>query len=175
MMPWKSYEPVAFSVGDYQVDIPNRGQLTSAFRTELDHFIKRELQVMEQPLKERLSNRPGDSRTLNKLGVLYARYGHLDEARKCFRDANKTGYYVPALVNLGNVAFLEGDYTEARASWKSALKEEPDNNKALLGMARIEFASEHYSAAEEAHSRLAISVPRLWLSASAISETAVQQ
>jgi len=152
---WQIYEPVAFSVAEYQVDIPLRDDLVRAFDTELNRFVSREIADQEAPLLARLERRPGDERTLNRLGVLYARYGRFDEARDRFRAANGGGGYVPALVNLGNIAFLQEDYAEARSAWDRALREEPDNEAALLGIARLDFAREDYGAAEEAHTRLA--------------------
>ena len=158
---WRTYEPVAFGVSDFEVDIPHRDDVSYAFEIELDRFVNREIAEQERSLVARLERRPDDQRVLNRLGVLYARYGRMDEARVRFREANNYGAYIPALVNLGNIAYLEEDYAEARRSWERVLHEEPDNAAALLGVARVDFNAEHYDAAEEAHTRLARLAPDL--------------
>ena len=48
---WRTYEPVAFGVSDFEVDIPHRDDVSYAFEIELDRFVSRR-RIAEQ--KERL-------------------------------------------------------------------------------------------------------------------------
>lgn len=159
---WRRYEPVAFGVSDYQVDIPLRSAVARVFHEELDRFIKREIIVREGELKGHLRSNPGNVRALNSLGVLYARYGRYDAAEEQFRAATRQrSNYVPALVNLGNLAYLREEYGAARRSYRRVLEVDPDNRTALLGMARVEYAAEDYNSAEKIHSRLSRVSPDL--------------
>lgn len=151
---WRTYEPVAFPVADYEIVPPPREELVASFTAELDRFVSREIAELEQTLVARLRRAPENARLLNRLGTLYARYGRFEEARVQFQAASRDQAYVPALVNMGNIAYLEGDLDEARRSWERVLAVEADNATALLGIARLEFAAERYAAAEEAHARL---------------------
>lgn len=151
---WQLYDPVAFGVSDYQVDLPLREDLVWAFETELDRFVSREIAEQEERYLERLQSRPDDGRTMNRLGVLYARYGRYEQARQQFREAAQHGAGTAALVNLGNLAYLQDDLAEARQSYQSVLDEDDENAAALLGLARIDFAEEDYQSALAAHERL---------------------
>jgi tetratricopeptide (TPR) repeat protein len=62
--------------------------------------------------------------------------------------------YVPALVNLGNLAFLKPDMKTALTCYGRACKKEPTNAKALLGAARANHEQENYGASQEAYTAL---------------------
>ncbi len=158
---WRTYEPVAFGVSQFEVDVPPRDDVTEAFATELDRFVTQEVSAREQVFLDRLRSRPSDVRTRNRLGVLYARYGMYDEAEAQFRRAVRARDYIPALVNLGNVALLRDDIAEARDAYERVLAQDEDNEAALLGIARVAYEDEDYGAAEEAHARLAAADPEL--------------
>jgi tetratricopeptide (TPR) repeat protein len=158
---WRIYEPVAFGVSDFQVDIPHRDDVSYAFETELDRFVSREIAEQEERMLARLRSRPSDARTRNRLGVLYARYGKYDDAEAQFERATAGRTYVPALVNMGNIAFQREDFRAARDAYERALRSDPDNTTAILGLARLDYNNEDYKAAEEAHARLSSLKPEL--------------
>ena len=70
--------------------------------------------------------------------MLYARYDMLKEARAQFEIASAEEY-VPALCNLGNVAFLERDFDQAVLHFEKAVRLQPDAKAALLGLARASY------------------------------------
>ncbi len=61
----------------------------------------------------------------HRLGVLYARFGLLKDARTQFELITKNSKDVPAstLINLGNLSYLEGKYQEAFDYYNKALAE----------------------------------------------------
>jgi tetratricopeptide (TPR) repeat protein len=158
---WQTYEPVAFGVSDYEVDIPLRDEVEEEFGEEFDRFVSREISGREQELLGRLRRRPGDSRLRNRLGVLYARYGRYGKAEAQFRAAVQGRDYVPGLINLGNISFLNKNYAGAREAYSRALDLDGDNETALLGIARVSYAAEDYGAAEDAYSELGALDPEL--------------
>lgn len=158
---WKTYEPVAFGVSDYAVDIPRREDVSASFRAELDRFVNRQIAERETSLLRRIAQNPGDARSRNRLGVLYARYGRYADAEEQFRAATAGRPYVPALINLANIAFLNGEHSAARSAYERALATDPENKAAALGIARVEYASENYEAAESAYARLSRLSPEL--------------
>ncbi|MCF7929352.1 MAG: tetratricopeptide repeat protein [Spirochaetales bacterium] len=158
---WKTYEPVAFGVSDFEVGIPLRDRVEEEFTGEFDRFVNREISGREQELLGRLEQQPGDRRLRNRLGVLYARYGKYDRAEAQFRSAVQGRDYVPGLINLGNISFLNKNYAGARDAYSRALELDSDNETALLGMARVSYAAEDYGAAEEAYSELGALDPEL--------------
>ena len=71
----------------------------------------REIHDQETELMAAVSRSNSSPKTLNALGVLYARYDLPDKAEAQFQAAVKTSEYAPALVNLGNLR-LRGKLTE---------------------------------------------------------------
>ena len=152
---WGTYQPVAFSVSDIRVAAPEQDEVAEAFRSELDRFIERELYGQAQRYVRRLESDPRDARTRNRLGVLYARYGQHDRARAEFEIILDQRRYVPALVNLGNLAFVENDYGGAKRFFERALALDADNPTALLGVTRAASRLKQFDAADETYERLA--------------------
>jgi len=63
-------------------------------------------------------------------------------------------------VESGYAAYLAGDLASARADYQQALREEPSNRDALLGIAALEVRSGGYQAAEALYVRLLRADPR---------------
>lgn len=158
---WLDFEPVAFGVADFQLQSPPRNAVATAFSRELNRFVNQEISAQEENLLSRLRERSGDVRIHNRLGVLYARYGMTDKASEQLSLALQYGRFVPALVNLGNLAFLDNKLEEADSYYRQALQEEPENTSALLGVARVAYEMENYAAAEGTHARLSEIAPEL--------------
>ncbi len=91
---------------------------------------------------------------INKLGVLYARYGYYDKAEAEFRKITGKTEYIPALVNMGNIFYLNENYGEALDYFKRANSRKPDNLSSLLGIAKASYELEKYDAVQTAFSRV---------------------
>jgi tetratricopeptide (TPR) repeat protein len=63
-------------------------------------------------------------------------------------------------VGAGYAAYLVGDLAKARDEYQQALREEPANRDALLGLAALDVRAGRYEAAEAAYLRLLQSDPR---------------
>jgi len=157
---WKTYEPVAFSVSNYELSVPKREDTVAVFVYELDQYVDQEISARERILLARLNRNPNDYSSRNSLGVLYARYGRMDEARDHFDKAAAAGY-APAFLNLGNLAYLGGDFNEARRLYRLAHDMSPENPTAVLGLARSAHALEEYDVAQSEYKRLAEISPPL--------------
>lgn len=68
--------------------------------------------------------------------------------------SSRPGPRVHPKVQSGYDAYLKGDFAAARADYESALKEEPANRDALLGLASIDFRTGRLEAAEARYLRL---------------------
>jgi Tfp pilus assembly protein PilF len=67
---------------------------------------------------------------------------------------------VNAKVSTGYAAYLAGDLATARTEYEQALREEPANRDALLGMAALDVRAGRFEAAEGAYQRLLRADPR---------------
>jgi len=158
---WKIYKPVG-SPGGEVVDVrpPDPAKLVASFEKEINSFIKREIEEQVASLKIQISRTNNKQRYINRLGVLYARYGLYNEAAEEFERIARS--YVPAMTNIGNINYQRRDYMQAIKWYERALDEDPENKIALLGSARANYEIENfgsvkalYTTLEEMDSRLA--------------------
>jgi tetratricopeptide (TPR) repeat protein len=123
---------------------PSEEQVNVAFENAIVRFISREIGPRVQKLLSRMPNGEGTEKQHNTLGMLYARYDMLKEARVEFEKAAASSY-VPALCNLGNIAFLEKSYEESMQYFEQALLLQPDTKAALLGLARAKYELDQFA------------------------------
>ena len=134
---WSVYEPVGqIPALATTVSLPDRAAITAAYRAELNRFVDQEIAPRVSALQKEIAARKTDPKPLNALGILYARYGRVDQAAAQFEAAGKLGDYLPALINLGNMKFLARDYKNALAFTSGRRARDPKNATALLGLAR---------------------------------------
>ncbi len=149
----KKYKPVAYSASSAAITLPSEADWTKAYAEEVKTFINQQIAAQVQKLQADIKANPSTPEYVNKLGVVYARYGLTSEAEKEFLKLDKQDY-VPALVNLGNLAFQKPDMKTALAYYGRACKKEATNARALLGTARSNHELENYGSAQEAYASL---------------------
>jgi len=141
---WKVYEPVGLP-GATDIALPNRAKVTIAYLEEVTKFIDREIYPQVAKLQAEIKRSGGAPNSINRLGVLYARYGLYDRAEREFKKVlSKNGNYVPALINLGNIHYLNKDMKGALSYYNKAYTVAPDNPKVLLCVARANHELENY-------------------------------
>jgi hypothetical protein len=160
---WKEYEPVALPVeiAGQKVYVPAKEAVAASFEKQTELFVKREIEERELRLIREATRTQGDPRILNALGVLYARYGIFDKAATQFNAALKRGEYPPALLNLGNLLYLQGSLEEALRSYQRALAVQPNNANAVLAVARTSHQLGNFGDAKKQYDRLATLDPTL--------------
>jgi tetratricopeptide (TPR) repeat protein len=150
---WKKYKPVASPASQTTVTLPAEANWTKAYTEEVKTFINLQIATRVQTLQGEIKKFPSKPEYVNRLGVLYAQYGLYDNAQTEFLKLDKQDY-IPALINLGNLAFLKPDMKTALGYYGRACKKESTNAKALLGSARANHEQENYGAAQEAYTAL---------------------
>ena len=151
---WTVYEPVAFSEYRPAIIPPSEGDIRSEFVRELDRFIGAEVDPRASKLKEEIRSSGGSLRLVNNLGVLYAKYGLLEDAATQFDQILRSGEYPAALVNLGNIYYLKGEMRRSLQYYQRALASSPDNSVALLGVAKASYELEEYASVDNALAKL---------------------
>jgi hypothetical protein len=133
---WESYAPIGFADAGLGVTLPPMEKLSAAYRAEMDRFSRTQIASRIASLQLQMKSGKESEKTANRLGILYAQFGLLDDARTQFNAALKKGEFTPALINLGNVEYLAGNMKKARDLYARALKTAPDDTIALVGLAR---------------------------------------
>ncbi|ORC32856.1 hypothetical protein B4O97_15495 [Marispirochaeta aestuarii] len=158
---WKLYEPVGFAAGGAGIMLPNEDRLMENYRKALITFINRQIEPRVIELNGQLASATNTVWTRNKLGILYARFGVLDKAAEQFRAILRISEYVPAMVNLGNIYYLQGEMSRALEYYDRASRTAPNNSKALLGVARASYELERYDETDRALQKLRSTAPGL--------------
>ena len=153
---WEVYEPVGFSGDVLPLTIPDENAVSTAFLEEVMKFIDRELYPQVSRIQKQIDSDRNNPRLINSLGVLYARYGVIDKAEIQFKTALEKSDYVPAILNLGNIFFLEDKMDEARGYYERAYSRQRDNAKILLALAKVQFETGDYKAVADHYARLEI-------------------
>jgi tetratricopeptide (TPR) repeat protein len=128
---------------------------------DIEAFVLREVSARAARLQADVQRTSGSARSANSLGVLYARYGLLDKAKAVFEDLVRKEEYAPALVNLGNIAKLEGRTDNALKLYERAYKSAPSSALVVLALARTNHELENYGLARKQYADLARLDPAL--------------
>jgi tetratricopeptide (TPR) repeat protein len=151
---WGIFEAVGLPEVGAPVSIPDRTKVVEEYLAEFTRFIDREIYPDVARLQGQITRANDPSKYVNKLGVLYARYGLTERAASEFRRVLGYGEYLPALVNLGNLEFLSGEMLTALDFYERAERLAPDNPKVLLSVARTHHELENYGLVQRSYSRL---------------------
>ena len=151
---WTIYEPVAFSEYRPAIIPPSESDIKSEYTRELDRFISAEIDPRASKLKAEIRSSGGSLRLVNNLGVLYAKYGLLNDAAAQFEQILRSGEYPAALVNMGNISYLKSEMRRSLDYYQRALNRSPDNSVALLGVAKASYELEEYESVDNALAKL---------------------
>ena len=154
---WKVYAPVGFASAASDVKLPSDAKIVKAFSDDLVAYVQGEMGDQERQLKAAVASASGQaakSKAQNSLAVLHSRFGLYDSAMQEFQQILAKDEYLPALVNVGNIYFMQAEYDKALEFYNRASKKAPNNATVLLCVARANHALENYSIAKSAYAKL---------------------
>jgi len=157
---WDKFDPVGIPGEDTRIVLPPPDQIMSSYNAALAKFITREIQPKAERIKSDIIASGNSPKQINRLGVLYARYGLLDQARSEFEKAGRLGH-APALTNLGNIAFLQKKFLDAIIYFQRALSQKTGDKTALIGLARAQYEVENYPEANRVYAQVQQADPQL--------------
>lgn len=149
---WRTYSPVPLPT-DEDLELPESAAIAAGVGQELAAIRDTELEPKIAEVTSEMGERNA-APVNNRLGVLYAEYGLLDQASRYFDRATAGGDYVPALVNQANVLSLAGRHDEAREYLERAQRAAPENARVLLGLAFSHWTSGNQEPARRAYERV---------------------
>jgi tetratricopeptide (TPR) repeat protein len=150
---WSVYEAVGIQDSGAAPQVPGREEIAAAYLTEMESFIDREIGDRVKSFEKKIGRSNNPSKLLNQLGLLYARFGVYDSAETAFREAADLEY-VPAILNLGNIYYLDQDYENALDQYRRAEEISPENVKVLVGIAKANYELEDESGLRAAYNRI---------------------
>ncbi|MBN2553474.1 MAG: hypothetical protein JXB06_11930 [Spirochaetales bacterium] len=141
---WVLYEPVGSPGIEIKLEPPAEQDVVGSYEKSRDAFLAQIIFPKIQDLERRVSWSKADVPRLNRLGILYAQFGDPAKATGIFERILTFGEYVPALINLGNVAYMRQDWPAALGYYERAQARRPDDGTIKLNIARTHHAMENY-------------------------------
>ncbi|TVR57134.1 MAG: hypothetical protein EA426_12935 [Spirochaetaceae bacterium] len=163
---WELFPPPGYPVegtrdSEIRVSSPNENALVRVYRDEVAELVRRQLYPQVAQIRSRLATSRDPARDLNRLGVLYARFGLDADAETAFEEALAIREYAPALVNLANIHYLRGEFEVALAFFERASRAIPNEPAVLLSLSRVYYELERYAEARTYLERLKRTDPDL--------------
>jgi len=131
---WKDFEPVAMPGTSASIAPPRGDAFNSRYDEVIRAVVERELGPRESQLLEEIKKTQGSPKARNSLGILYARYGLYNKAEEAFLAILQDKPYLPALVNLGNVEFIQRRYAKAMEYFSKAYALQKTSLSAVMGL-----------------------------------------
>ena len=153
---WELYEPVGIVSQGGNITVPDIITVNRTYIDTLEEFINREIQPRVNELTAAIAANNNHPVLINKLGVLYARYGMLDKAEAEFTKVLEQTDDINALGNMGNIKFLDEDFIVALDYYNKAFNIAPDNPKILAGLAKTYYEIQDYGSVTEYYNKLKI-------------------
>jgi hypothetical protein len=157
---WPQYPPAGVPDIPTNVQKPQETQVKAAFDNVVSLVIAKEVTPRAERMKVGFGQDGGTGRQRNSLGVLYARYGMYPEALAEFQAAAALGNEATT-INIGNIAFLMGDYQTASAWFEKAMESNPSNTGAVIGLARSLYELDRYDEADTMFRKAVLLLPEL--------------
>jgi tetratricopeptide (TPR) repeat protein len=152
---WQTYETVGLPYEEQNLDLPDKEAIRTAYTAQVTEYIDQTIYPLVARLQAQMAERGRTPALVNRLAILYARYGLFDRARRELDNLLiDNPNYAPALANMGNILYQEGDLVSAERNYQMALLQEPDNPSILICLARVSHDLENYGTADRSFDRV---------------------
>jgi tetratricopeptide (TPR) repeat protein len=158
---WAVYEPVGSPGTEIQLKTPSEKEVLGSYEESKGAFMAQIIFPKIQDLERRVTWTKADAAKLNRLGILYAQFGDPNKAIEVFERILKLVEYTPALINLGNVAYMRKDWMKALEYYERAQRRQPQDSTIKLNIARTHYAMENYGLVRRLYEDIQKSDPEL--------------
>jgi len=134
---WSVYPPAPLpEMGTRIGRLANTEVILAETNRVMDRYVVQEIMPIVWRVEAQIARSP-TAANYNRLGILQARAGRLNEAKANYERAANMGF-VPAMTNRGSLALTERDYNTAERWYRRALAVDSRNAAALRGLERVE-------------------------------------
>jgi tetratricopeptide (TPR) repeat protein len=117
---WKSYESSGYLPGVIELRLPSEMTIADRIDRSFARFIALELDPWVKEFESIAAEQQDPSKTLNRIGMLYIRYGLHEQAKQTFQSILTRNDYLPSIINLANLYFLDNNYEKAFQYYRKA-------------------------------------------------------
>ena len=156
---WEAYQPVGLPGTPETVMVPSNDQVLSSYKTEAQRYIDAGISPRIAKLQVQIkssggSQSSGTLKAMNTLGILQAKYGQPNEAESMFKEILKKKSYLPAMLNLGNLYFIQSKWKEALGFYQMASDFDPNSPHVLLAIAKADQELKNYDEMKQKYQKL---------------------
>ena len=152
---WAAYAPVGLPGEEPVIALPGLDQVVVRYQTEAAKYLDEAIgpQVAKLQTQAGTDSAKGLA-AMNSLGVLYAKTGQTDKASVTFRKMLAAKSYMPAILNMGNLLFTQGDWKGSLQYFDQASEIDPKNDHVLLNLAKANQELQNYDEAKKDYDQL---------------------
>jgi tetratricopeptide (TPR) repeat protein len=133
---WGIFPPAPFPALNVRITNPAAALVAFGAGEAMSRYVASEIGPLLEK-QEALVRASPQAVHYNRLGILLARVGRLDEAIEAYEEAAGKGS-IPAMTNLGGMALNAKDYAAAERWFNRVLSMEPGNEPARQGLQRAQ-------------------------------------
>jgi hypothetical protein len=132
---WSLYPPSPFPALGVRIAQPETAAFGSRAVATVNRYIAQEIDPLVREA-QRAAQSSGTAAHYNRLGIVQLRAGRTAEAKASFERAAGMGS-VSAMINRGNLALNEKDYSTTERWFRQALAAQPGNTAAIRGLEQV--------------------------------------
>ena len=150
---WDKFKPASLPDDTWRAAAVNREALERSFPGDLLSVVKISSQTQTRGYTEAIARDPNDANAHLQIGIILARQGDRNEARKYFRRVLELQPRNAAALNdLGNLYMLDSQYADAQKYYADAAKADPRDAEVLINLTQAYKAAKNTDKAREAYS-----------------------
>ncbi|MDR3248604.1 MAG: hypothetical protein LBT39_07445 [Treponema sp.] len=134
---WAFYPPAPLPALGVRISRPDERAVSAGATAAIGRYIADEFEPRIRDLTRQIAGDPSGT-LYNRLGNLYLRSNRLAEAKAAYDRAIAMGF-VGAIINRGNLALTERDWSNAQRLYSQALALEPENEAAKWGLEQVQI------------------------------------
>lgn len=148
---WDTIKPATLTDDPWRPSVVNREMIDRQFPGDLRQALKISSQTRAHTHLEAIRKNPGDVQAYLQAGIVLARHGDRDEAKKYFgKVLESQPNQAAALNNMGNLHMLESQYDEAEKLYTAATQSDPGDAEIWINLAQARKAAQNVAGARQA-------------------------
>ena len=151
---WDRFKPASLPDDAWRAAPVTRDAIERNLPGDLLSVVKISSQTQTRRYTEAITANPNDADAHLQIGIILARQGDRNEARKYFRKVLELQpHNAAALNNLGNLHMLDSQYADAQKYYADAAKADPRDAEVLINLTQAYKAAKNTDKAREAYTR----------------------
>lgn len=147
---WKFYQPASYHQQGFDLKFSASNKAIATYDALVNQLVAKTRNQAVEEWRNRYNTEPGNTYVMNQYAMLMAQTGNIIDAQKVFLEALEINSEDASLLNnLGNLAYLEGNYKMAISYYEQAHGFDQSDADILINLCRANLAVGNKAAAAE--------------------------